>query len=262
MTHATHQPPLSRPEWLLLAACGAALLLALFGPAVAQPAGHHHFADQRTLWGIPCALDVLSNLPFALLGLAGLARLAVAPLAGRVLQGCAVLFFAGLVATAAGSAWYHWQPDDAGLAVDRLGMTFAFAGLMGLAAASRVSDRAGAALSAAVLVLGPASIGVWVLTRNVLPWCVLQFGGMAFLLGLSFLRPAPGAFNFRIGAVIALYALAKVLELADPAVYGFTGQLVAGHALKHIVAALAALPVIAALGWPVQNAPAGHAHNT
>ena len=87
--------------------------------------------------------------------------------------------------------------------------------------------------------------GRW-LTRNVLPWCVLQFGGMAFLLGLSFLRPAPGAFNFRIGAVIALYALAKVLELADPAVYGFTGQLVAGHALKHIVAALAALPVIAA----------------
>jgi hypothetical protein len=32
------------------------------------------------------------------------------------------LFFTGLLLTAAASSWYHWQPDDAGLAVDRCGM--------------------------------------------------------------------------------------------------------------------------------------------
>ncbi|HYP70910.1 MAG TPA: hypothetical protein VEP93_08480, partial [Variovorax sp.] len=46
---------------------------------------------------------------------------------------------------------------------------------------------------------------------------------------------------------IAAYALAKVLEMADGAVYELTLHLVSGHSLKHVVAALAALPVLAAV---------------
>ncbi len=42
--------------------------------------------------------------------------------------------------------------------IDRYGMTIAFAGLLGLAAATRVSDRAGQWLTFAVLVCGAWSI--------------------------------------------------------------------------------------------------------
>ena len=45
------------------------------------------------------------------------------------------VFCAGLVLTALCSAIYHWEPDNAGLGLDRLGMAVAFAGLLGLAAA-------------------------------------------------------------------------------------------------------------------------------
>jgi hypothetical protein len=243
---------LEKTERLLLGALLVLLLVAIFGPAVAQPAHHHDFADQRAWGGIPCALDVLSNLPFAFWGLAGLAclgwpsgpdRAAIPLVPGRL----AALFFAGLLITTAASAWYHWQPDDAGLAVDRLGMVFAFAGLMGLAAAERVSSRAGLALAGAVLLLGPLSIWTWVSSANVLPWAVVQFGGMALILCLACLRPLPGALAVRWGLVLMIYAVAKVLEQADAWVYLWSAGMISGHSLKHVVASCAAWPVLAAI---------------
>ncbi len=160
----------------------------------------------------------------------------------------AALFFGGLVLTSLGSAWYHLQPDDASLVIDRCGMGFAFAGLLGLAAAGRVSERAGALLGLAVLVLAPVSVHLWSISGNLLAWVVVQFGGMALVLALACLRPRISGLGIRWGWVIAAYAAAKALELGDHEVYAFTGHLVSGHTLKHAVAALAAWPVISALG--------------
>ena len=97
---------LSRPEGYLALALLAALALACFGPSVAQHAHYHAFADQRGWLGLPCAMDVLSNLLFALAGLWGLLRVWQA----RVLYGpdgrwsLAAVFFAGLLVTAVGMA--------------------------------------------------------------------------------------------------------------------------------------------------------------
>ncbi|MBX3654038.1 MAG: hypothetical protein KF686_07610 [Ramlibacter sp.] len=235
------------PERALLFASAALLLLACLGPALVQPANYHHFADQRTLWGVPHALDVLSNLPFALLGLGGCLALRAWPSAQRTEQACSALFFGGLVATAAVSGLYHWQPDDVGLALDRLGMVLPFAGLLGLATAGRVSTRAGGWTVAAMLGSGALAVGVWVTSGNVLPWAVLQFGGMGLLLWLAARRPLPGALAVRWGAVITLYGVAKLLELADAEVLALSGGWVAGHSLKHMVASLSAAPVLLAI---------------
>lgn len=255
------KPKLSVTEFTCLTACAVLLLLATCLPAVPQAAAYHHFADQRVLWGVPFAQDALSNLPFALFGVLGLRALAAAPGMAPAQRVSATLFFVGLVATAACSGWYHLRPDDGGLAIDRLGMVLAFAGLLGLAAADRISTRAGGALLFAVLLLGPISIALWRSTGNVLPWAVLQFGGLGLLLCLACLRPAHEAGAPNLGAVVLVYALAKCLELADHAVFELTQGWVSGHTLKHVVASLAALPVIAALRAPAlhagQNAAAG-----
>ena len=222
---------LEKTEGALLGVVLALLTAGIFGPFVAQPGHLHGFVDQRSWWEIACAMDVLSNLPFALLGLMGLVCLFShrrrIPLAQR---GLVTLFFIGLAVTAVASSWYHSQADDAGLAIDRLGMVVAFAGLLGLAAADRISARAGVALGLAVLVLGPLSVAVWFASGNVLAWAALQFGGMALVLWL-----------------IVIYAVAKIFEQADEAVYALSSQLVAGHSIKHVVASFAALPVIAAI---------------
>ena len=64
-----------RDRWLG-AAVLALLLLAVWGPTVLQPTHHHEFADARRWGDLPCAMDVLSNAPFALWGVVGLVALA------------------------------------------------------------------------------------------------------------------------------------------------------------------------------------------
>jgi hypothetical protein len=240
---------LSKTETLLLAAGAALLAVAVFGPVMHQAADFHAFADRRTLWGVPFAMDVMSNLPFALAGLAGAWALCTAPARSieNVERAMAALFFAGLTITAVASGWYHWRPDDAGLAIDRIGMAVAFAGLLGLGAAVRVSERAGAALGLAVLVLAPLAVLHWSDTGNLLPWAALQGGGMALVLAFAWMRPRPGTLDVRWLGVIAAYGAAKLLELNDHELYRITGEWVSGHTLKHMVAALAALPVISAV---------------
>lgn len=268
MPHTTLHPPLRHaaqaahaPAWprerALLLTVLLLTLLAVAGPALVQPAHYHDFADQRSWGGLPHAMDVLSNVPFACWGLAGLGVLLQAhrrQAVDRTAAWLAGLFFGGLLVTTAVSAMYHWQPDNAGLLWDRVGMVLAFAGLLGLAAYQGISARAGAALAAAVLVLGPVSVQVWAVSGNLLPWGVLQFGGMGLIVGLACLRseaaaavPSHRGLPIRWSLLIAVYALAKVMELGDHQVFAWTGHLVSGHSLKHVVASCAAWPVLAAL---------------
>jgi hypothetical protein len=89
----------------------------------------------------------------------------------------------------------------------------------------------------------------WVYSGNILPWSLLQGGGMLLVLWFASLHSSSQAPALQIQwtYVIALYTLAKVFELADHAVFELSGNLVSGHSLKHIVAACAAWPVITAL---------------
>jgi hypothetical protein len=240
---------LSRPEQVLLGVFLVALALAGFCPPVAQPAQYHAFADQRVWQGLPHAMDVLTNLPFAMAGMWGLGRLWLTSLESdmdRRAQLAVVLFF-GLLVTAMGSTYYHLQPDNWGLAWDRMGMVVAFAGLLGMAVADRISLRAGAAVMAATVLLGPVAVLVWYQTGNLLPWSVLQGGGMLLVLTLALRKPLSGSWGLPLMAVMALYAAAKLLELGDQVVFDGTGGLVSGHSLKHVVAAMAAWPVLAVM---------------
>ena len=69
-TLASHHDARPSPRMLVLLALAASLGLALWlhGP-IPQWASYHQFADQRAWLGLPNAADVLSNLPFALVGL-------------------------------------------------------------------------------------------------------------------------------------------------------------------------------------------------
>lgn len=256
---------LSRRERVLFFFFALLLLVAIAGPALPAPGmGGGAFADERSWFGLPHAMDVLSNLPFAALGVWGLRWLHwhdqahehvqdAVPLHHAVAQppvnllDCAWMFFAGLVITAAGSAFYHLQPDALRLAADRAGMTVAFAGLIGCVVCERVSARAGWPAAWFVLGTGLLAVAVCQETGNVVPWALVQYGGMVLVLTLALLRPVRGAIGLRLGWVIFFYALAKLFELSDRAIYEATHHLLAGHSLKHLTAALAALPVLHAL---------------
>lgn len=258
MNPANRHPPassrpaaarLERAEGILLLAGLGLIALALLTPPIALPSGYHDFADQRVWFGLPNAMDVLSNLAFALLGLLGwraLRRLPEAQLDGRR-RTLVKLFFAGLVLTTFTSGYYHLSPDDSRLAVDRLGISLAFAGLLGLAAADRVSPRAGAALALLIGLAAPAA-ALWdAATGNMTPWTVVQASGLALLLALAWRRPRSGALGFSLLAVLGWYVAAKAMELADAQVLAWTAGMLSGHSAKHLIAALAAWPVLGAL---------------
>lgn len=237
--------------WLLALLTGPALLdatgIALNAHGHASIYAHGHpFVDARTRWGIPNAMDVLTNAPLSLAGLWGLLAMRHRPLPDAT-RAATQVFFAGLLLTGFGSAWYHWAPDAAGLVWDRLGMAVTFAGALALAVAERVAQASARLALRALLPMALLSALLPASTGNVLPWAVVQFGGMALITGLALQRPATGAIGIRLGALIGLYALAKGLELGDAAVFDATGGGLSGHSLKHIAAALAAWPVLAVL---------------
>lgn len=256
---STHRRPPAFTTWAW--ALAALWLLALFaGPALLaatgmalNPHGHaqlyahgHPFVDARTLWGIPNAVDVLSNAPIALAGLIGLWVLKGRALPGAT-QAALRVFFAGLLLTGLGSAWYHWAPDAAGLVADRLGMAVTFAGALALAVAERVGQAPARSTLVVAFMAAVLSAALPFTHGNVLPWAVVQYGGVALTVWAALQKPASAAIGVRIGALIAWYAVAKALELGDDAVFHATGDLVSGHSLKHLAAALAAWPVIAAV---------------
>lgn len=233
-------------ERILWTALLVLVALAIGLPPLQQPASYHAFADQRSLLGVPRALDTLSNLPFLAFGLWGLWRLHNAAALPAAQRRMVLLFFVGLLATAAGSGWYHLAPDDARLVWDRAGMTPGFAGIVGLVVAQRVSNRAATPAAAATLLLGWLAITVWQRTGNLMPWATVQIGAVLLILCLLQVPPLPAALPVAWWPIVASYALAKAAETFDIPIYETVG-LVSGHTLKHLLASLAALPVIAAL---------------
>ena len=62
-----------RASLLMLIVLAAAITaVACMMPRVPQPMSYHQFADQRSLFGITNFGDVISNLPFAVIGIWGL----------------------------------------------------------------------------------------------------------------------------------------------------------------------------------------------
>lgn len=229
-------------------------------PAIVQDQTYHQFADQRRFFGVPNTFDSLSNLAFIGFALWGLVlqwrkRLLFQTMA---LQRLATLFFLGFMATGFGSFGYHIAPHDASLVLDRLGMVIAFAGVLGMVAAHKVSPRAGNILAVVVLLLGPFSVYWWQYSANLAPYAVMQFGDMALMMWMIFLRSSVcspvsstmpsilpvSAHGPNWALFIALYVFAKIFETFDHQIFQWTHQWLSGHTLKHLAAACTALAVI------------------
>ncbi len=257
-----HMSPSSLPQQrfstALMAMSLAAIALAVFFPMLSHllphtpTSGHSHvhahshaFIDARSFLGIPNCLDVLSNIPFLFTGTWGLMVLRRCTLPNATHR-AAQVFFIGLILTCFGSSLYHWAPSDFGLMIDRLGMAVAFAGVISFAAGSRLGESVAKQAASVLLVLAPLAAVAAYSLHNVLPWVVVQFGGILMIVWLATL-PQRESHRLNLWALIAWYALAKLLEAQDETVFHLTQGIVSGHSLKHIAACMAAWPVIASL---------------
>src|ERR1043166_6803997 len=115
------------PAWRVGIVALSALLplgVLMMLPPIPQDPAYHAFADQCTLFGVPNFANVVSNVPFLLVGIVGVVLCVQRRLAGAQL--CWFGFFVGLILIAFGSGYYHLAPNNETLVWDRLPMTVAF----------------------------------------------------------------------------------------------------------------------------------------
>ena len=227
----------------LLATALIATVAVFSRPPIPQDPAYHRFADTRPVLGIPSGLNVLSNLAFAIVGVAGLWLL----LRGGIdlrdprERWPWAVFFAGVGLTSVGSAWYHLAPSDGTLVWDRMPMAVAFMGLFAAVIAERIDVRTGLRLLAPLVVLGIGGVLYWYFTErsgagDLRPYVLVQFYPVLAIPLVLLLFPR--AYTLAVGFVgaWAAYALAKVVELGDARIFQWSG-VVSGHTLKHLFAA-------------------------
>ena len=225
----------SRPLLILLGAMTVSLAVLPLLPQIPQDQSYHNFADTRALLGIANVWNVISNLPFIAVGAVGLARCRN--------DSATIAIFVGIFLTGFGSSYYHWSPNDGTLFWDRLPMAIAFMAVLAGAVEERVNAKAGAILLWPLLMIGVFSLLLWRWNDDLRLYAWVQFFP-CLALPLMFLLLPPkytGTYYWIIAA--ALYALAKVLEHFDDAIYA-AGHFVSGHTLKHLAAASACFAIL------------------
>jgi len=229
---------------LMTALTLGALIAVPFVDPIAQDPLYHLFADTRSLAGIPNYQNVVSNLPFLIVGAAGLMFVAkngdtLTPLT----QPAWLVFFFGIALTAFGSGYYHLAPANEPLVWDRLPMTIGFMSLVAIVIAEYFSPVLGKKLLLPLLLLGLASVLYWSHTEelgrgDLRPYAVVQFLPIMLIpIVITFYRS-----NSNLGRylwwMIGLYVASKLAEFYDAPLYD-AGHIISGHALKHLIASLA-----------------------
>lgn len=254
---------------LLIVMVGLAVAFALYrhGP-IAQEPGYHHFADTRPLSvagaRIPNALNVLTNLPFAIVGLLGLGFLRRGPTRdpdGPYRPGAHtafeslrerpayVLFFAGVLLTTFGSGYYHLAPTTTRLFWDRLPMAVAFSAIVAAVLAERVSVYWSRMALLPLVFVGIASVVWWRITElqghgDLRAYLFVQLFPVLAVPLMVALFPARYSRGVELLFVVLVYVGAKVTEHLDVAIWEVTRHVVSGHSVKHVLAALSTWLVV------------------
>lgn len=221
--------------WLLLALAVLGLVAVFEHAPVYQDPAYHHFVDTRAFFGIPNFMNVVSNVPFLIVGVAGF-MLCVRRQDLPQRQAWAVAF-TGIGLVGFGSAWYHWSPGNAALVWDRLPITLGFMGLLSALMGEYVGERVGRAILLPVLLVGALSIGVWCLTGDLRLYVWVQFMPLLLVPVMMLLCKTPWSHRWLLAVALGLYVMAKLCEAFDVRIFAFLGHTLSGHTIKHLFAA-------------------------
>ncbi|HAA93698.1 MAG TPA: alkaline phytoceramidase [Rhodospirillaceae bacterium] len=238
---------------LFVAMFAGALMLS---PLPVDP-NYHNFADQRSCLGIPNFADVASNLPFGVLGVMGLVlvfgRRGREAFEFRYHAWPYLVFFGGVTLVMLGSSYYHWAPSNGPLYWDRAPIAIAFMGLFAAFLADRTDQRIGVFWLLPLLLFLATAAMLWDLSQfgiggDLRFYALVQIYPIIALPLLCWFYPG-GRYTStpHMYAMLAWYAVAKILEIADRPIFEMLAGTVSGHTLKHLSAAMAVFMVLSML---------------
>ncbi len=222
------------------------ILVVILVPPVSQDLKYHNFIDQRSIAGIPHFWNVVTNIPFLVVGIKGFFKIQKQDLTGMLpeLFKVYLAFFMGLVLIGLGSGYYHLNPSNSTLVGDRMAITITFMSFLVLIIGESISTKTASRLLFPLIFLGLASVIYWNITENLGMgdlrfYALVQFLPM-LLIPLMLLCYGSCLSGSRwIFAIIMVYGIAKIAEFYDQQIYDLIGF--SGHSLKHIIAAFGAL---------------------
>lgn len=230
-------------------------------PPVSQPLWYHEFADKRALFGIPNFWNVVSNVAFVIVGLWGIRYLASPQSLKSVAGGdrwMYLVFFVAVALTGMASAYYHLAPDNQRLVWDRLPIAVMFMALFAIIMKEYLSRSAGVLSFFPLVLIGAGTVLYWQLTENwgrgdLRPYLLAQIYPLSAILIIIRRCPARYTRTGNLYAALAWYAGAKLYEFLDEEIYSL-GQVVSGHTLKHLGAAVSCYLI---LSWIRHRQPLG-----
>lgn len=211
------------------------LLALLFQMPIHQDLAYHHFADTQVLFGIPNFQNVISNLPFVLVGIAG---------AGFCMKRAHdeskiawLLFFAGIALVGFGSIYYHLNPNSQTLLWDRLPMAMGFMALFAALLGEFIEPKLTRYLLLPMIMIGFASVMIWHWFDDLRFYVWVQFMPMLVIPVMLLLYSKRYSHSYLLIWALLIYVLAKALEVFDTEIFSLLQNGIAGHAMKHVVAA-------------------------
>jgi len=234
---------------LLISVGVAAIVAVALVDAVPQDPNYHQFADQTGMLNIPNFLNVVSNLPFLLVGFLGWRLILQHPeTATPDTRTAWLVFFFGIALTAFGSGYFHLEPNNDTLFWDRTPMTIGFMSLISIIIAEYFSPQVGRRLLLPLLLVGISSVLYWAHTEalgagDLRPYALVQFLPMLLIPLTIFLYRSRSDLTRYLWWMIAFYVAAKVSEQLDDVLYS-AGSILSGHSLKHLLASLAPASIL------------------
>jgi len=230
---------ITRELFITLIVFGSLLAL-LFVEPIPQDLDYHNFADMRAFFGINNFFDVLSNIPFALVAISGLLfvyKNSKSTSAAKT-SSAWVIFLLSILFVAVGSSYYHLNPTNETLTWDRLPMSVGFMAIFTLVLADYIHPKIETWLLVPLCILGIFSVYHWSQTDDLRLYAWVQFCTLSIVALVLFLyKPTTFRSKYLIYAFI-FYALSKLTEYFDPQIYQYTQNIISGHSIKHILAAV------------------------
>ncbi|MDJ0958081.1 MAG: ceramidase domain-containing protein [Arenicellales bacterium] len=241
----THYPNNTWRYSILLAVVLGTLAFMMTRQPFGQDLAYHDFADKRTFFGVPNFFDVITNVPYLLVGLAGI-RYCPKNYSLSFRPAWFILFI-GVAMVGAGSAYYHLNPTNETLVWDRLPMTIGFMGLFVALLSEYVDVRLGRYLLLPALLIGFFSVLYWHWVDDLRLYFWVQ--GMPLLVVPLLVVLFKPKYSHQAMLLIALvfYVFAKVTEIFDREIFDVSQNFISGHSLKHLLSAFGILAVVSML---------------
>lgn len=241
---------------ILLLALVCVITLLILGP-IPQDHNYHVFADQRKLWNIPNFLNVVTNLPFAVIGLLGLQG--IRNIKENELKHIFLTLFTGFLLLTVGSGYYHWFPQNRSLVYDRIPIVIILMSFFAFIIYTCIDKVAGYKAFVVLNIVGVTSVIYWIVSERYsqgdLRWYgMVQFFPIIAIPLILILYSASIKIWKDIIPIFLFFALAKVAERFDKEMYHFLNNSISGHSLKHLFMVAAGYEIIVMLRHQIKVA--------